>query len=83
MDLTPDRCLKEVPSKHTLLHKLGLLRTNKSTNYTKLVNHSSISHSGETRNSVGGSTDEVLENGESRTANAGTRANTQAYGVFT
>ena len=83
MNLSPDRCLEEVPSKHTLLHKLGLLRTNKSTNCTELVRKSSISNSGETRNSVNGSTDEVLENGESRTANAGTKANIQAYGVFT
>ena len=83
MNLTPDRCLKEAPSKHTLLHKLGLLRTNKSTNCTELMRTSSISNSGETRNSVGGSTNEVLENGESRAANSGTNANTQAYGVFT
>ena len=83
MDLTPDRFLEEVPFKHTLMHKLKLLRTNKSTNCTEAVKTPSISNSGETRNSVGGSTDEVLENGESRTANAGTKANTQAYGVFT
>ena len=74
--------MNDVPIQHTLIHKLGLLTTKKSTNCSEMVKSTIISASGDMINSVCCSINEELEEGEPKTAKTKTGTNKELHDFF-